>query len=144
MIFHHALIRMEYKMGKKDSEAENFKRAASNLMMTDESEREILKPEPKERLFNSEDWYGKTEEEAFEDNPGEVIRVLGTELASQTWSNGSWSNVYEYKGKFFSFDEVSMEEFDNPKDAFDRASIGRDDYDEIDSQWIHPNYQQYK
>ena len=144
MTFHHALIRMEHKMGKKDSKAEHFKRAASNLMMIDESEKGHSMPEPKERLFNSEDWYGMTEEEAFEDDPVEVLSALGTELASQTWSHGSWSNVYEYKGKYFSCDEESMEEFDNPKDAFDRASIGRDDYDEIDSQWIHPNYQQYK
>ena len=131
-------------MGKKDSKAEHFKRAASNLMMTDESERELLRPEPKERLFKSEDWYGMTEEEAFEEDAGELLLLLGTEIASQTWSYGSWSNVYEYKGKFFSCDEVSMEEFDNPKDAFDRASIGRDDYDKINSQWIHPDYEQYK
>ncbi len=131
-------------MGKKDSKAEHYKRAASNLMMTDESERELFRPEPKERLFNSEDWYGMTEEEAFEEYSGELLLELGTEIASQTWSHGSWSNVYEYKGKYFSCDEVSTEEFDNPKDAFDRASIGRDDYDKIDSQWIHPDYEQYK
>ena len=45
-----------------------------------------------------------TEEEAFEEDSGEVLRVLGTELASQTWRCGSWSNVYEYKGKIFSCD----------------------------------------
>jgi hypothetical protein len=33
---------------------------------------------------------------------------------------------YGYKGKYFSLDEVDLEEFDNPKDAFDRASIGRE------------------
>ena len=71
-------------MGKKDSKAEHFKRAASNLMMTDESERELFRAEPKKSLFNPDDWDGMTEEEAFEDDPGEVLRVLGTELASQT------------------------------------------------------------
>ena len=131
-------------MGKKDTKSEHCKRAASNLMMTNESERELFRPEPKEMSFNPDDWYGMTEEEAFEDDPGEVLSVLGTEIASQTWSHGSWSYVYEYKGKYFSLDEVSLEEFDNPKDAFDRASIGRDDYDKIDSQWIHPDYEQYK
>jgi len=131
-------------MGKKDTKSEHYKRAASNLMMTDESERELLRPEPTESLFNPDDWDGMTEEEAFEEYSGELLLLLGTEIASQTWSYGSWSNVYEYKGKFFSCDEVSMEEFDNPKDAFDRASIGRDDYDKINSQWIHPDYEQYK
>ena len=29
------------------------------------------------------------------------ISVLGTEIAYQTWSYGSWPNVYEYKGKYF-------------------------------------------
>ena len=85
-----------------------------------------------------------TEEYAFEEDAGGVLSVLGTEIAYQTWSYGSWSNVYEYKGKYFSLDEVDLEEFDNPKEAFDRASIGRDDYDKIDTQWIHPDYEQYK
>ena len=35
-------------------------------MMTDESERELLRPEHKERFFNPEDWYGMTEEEAID------------------------------------------------------------------------------
>ena len=85
-----------------------------------------------------------TEEYAFEEDAGGVLSVLGTEIAYQTWSYGSFSNVYGYKGKYFSLDEVDLEEFDNPKDAFDRASIGRDDYDKIDSQWIHPDYIKYK
>ena len=67
-----------------------------------------------------------TEESTFEEDAGAVLSVLGTEIAYQTWSYGSWSNVYGYKGKYFSLDEVDLEEFDNPNDAFDRASIGRE------------------
>ena len=42
-----------------------------------------------------------TEEYAFEEDAGGVLGVLGTEIAYQTWSYGSWSNVHEYKGKYF-------------------------------------------
>ena len=41
-----------------------------------------------------------TEEYAFEEDAGGVLSVLGTEIAYQTWSYGSWLNVYEYKGKY--------------------------------------------
>ena len=41
-----------------------------------------------------------TVEYAFEEDAGGVLSVLGTEIAYQTWSYGSWSN-YEYKGKYF-------------------------------------------
>ena len=58
-------------MGKKDTKSEHYKRAASNLMMTNESERELLRPEPTESLFNPDDWDGMTEEEAFEEYSGE-------------------------------------------------------------------------
>ena len=51
-------------------------------------------PEPEERLFNPDDWNGKTEEYAFEEDAGGVLSVLGTEIAYQTWSYGSWSIVY--------------------------------------------------
>ena len=40
-----------------------------------------------------------TEEYAFEEDSGGVLSVPGTEIAYQTWNYGSWSNVYEYKGK---------------------------------------------
>ena len=46
---------------------------------------------------------------------------LGEEIASQSWRNGFWSNVYEYNEKFYSLDEVDMVEFDYPQDAFKRA-----------------------
>ena len=42
-----------------------------------------------------------TVEYAFEEDAGGVLSVLGTEIAYQTWSYGSWSNVHEYKGKYF-------------------------------------------
>ena len=42
-----------------------------------------------------------TEEYAFEEDAGGVLSVPGTEIAYQTWSYGSWSNAYEYKGKYF-------------------------------------------
>ena len=42
-----------------------------------------------------------TEEYAFENDAGGVLSVIGTEIAYQTCSYGSWSNVqYEYKGKY--------------------------------------------
>ena len=40
-------------------------------------------------------------EYSFEADAGGVLSVLGTEIAYQIWSYGSWSNVYEYKGKYF-------------------------------------------
>ena len=33
-----------------------------------------------------------------------------------------------------------MVEFDYPQDAFKRANIGRNDYDEIDSQYVDSKY----
>ena len=42
-----------------------------------------------------------TEEYAFEEDAGGVLSVPGTKIAFQTWSYGSWSNVYVYKGKYF-------------------------------------------
>ena len=33
-----------------------------------------------------------------------------------------------------------MVEFDSPQDAFKRANIGRNDFDEIDSQYIDSKY----
>ena len=42
-----------------------------------------------------------TEEYSFEEDAGGVLSVPGTEIAYQTWSYGSWSNVYGYKGKYF-------------------------------------------
>ena len=42
-----------------------------------------------------------TEEYAFEEDAGGVLSVPGTEIAFQTWSYGSRSNEYEYKGKYF-------------------------------------------
>ena len=51
--------------------------------------------------FNPDDWNGMTEEYAFEKDAGGVLSVPGTEIAYQTWSYGSWSYVYEYKGKYF-------------------------------------------
>ena len=72
--------------------------------------------------------------------PGDVVMELGEEIASQSWRNGSWSNVYEYNEKFYSLDEVDMVEFDYPQDAFKRAKIGRNDFDEIDSQYVDSKY----
>ena len=39
-----------------------------------------------------------TEEYAFEEDAGGVLSVLGTEIAYQTWSYGSWSNDMGTKG----------------------------------------------
>ena len=51
--------------------------------------------------INPDDWNGMNEEYAFEEDAGGVLSVPGTGIAYQTWSYGSWSNVYEYKGKYF-------------------------------------------
>ena len=42
-----------------------------------------------------------TDEYAFEEDAGGVLSVPVTEIAYQTWCYGTWSNVYEYKGKYF-------------------------------------------
>ena len=90
--------------------------------------------------WDPERWNGLSQEEAMEQMPGDVVMELAEEIASQSWRNGSWSNVYEYNGKFHSLDEVDMEEFEYPQDAFKRANIGRNDFDEIDSKYVDSKY----
>lgn len=93
--------------------------------------------------WNPDDWDGMTEEEAFDCDCGEVLRKLGKEVASQMWSGGSDSVVYEYKGQYFVMDEVETCEYDNPKDAFERAGIGRDTFDSIVHMHVARGYEQY-
>ena len=121
--------------------SEQFKRAASNLGIDPEEEDLFISPKyVPDAQWDPERWNGLSQEEAMEQMPGDVVMELGEEIASQSWRNGSWSNVYEYNGKFYSFDEVDMVEFDYPQDAFKRANIGRNDFDEIDSQYIDSKY----
>ncbi|MBM3396662.1 MAG: hypothetical protein FJY37_18940, partial [Betaproteobacteria bacterium] len=54
--------------------------------------------------WNSAEWDGMSERQAFDEDPIEVMSKMGKVIASQTWRNGSWSTVYEYKGRFFSVD----------------------------------------
>ena len=121
--------------------SEQFKRAASNLGIDPEEEDLFISTKyVPDAQWDSERWNGLSQEEAMEQMPGDVVMELGEEIASQSWRNGSWSNVYEYNGKYYSLDEVDMVEFDYPQDAFKRANIGRNDFDEIDSQYIDSKY----
>ena len=121
--------------------SEQFKRAASNLGIDPEEEDLFISPKyVPDAQWDPERWNGLSQEEAMEHMPGDVVMELGEEIASQSWRNGSWSNVYEYNGKFYSLDEVDMVEFDYLQDAFKRANIGRNDFDEIDSQYIDSKY----
>jgi len=54
--------------------------------------------------WNPEDWDGMSEEEAFDCDAKEVLDKLGREVASQMWSGGSASSVYEYKGRYYVMD----------------------------------------
>lgn len=121
--------------------SEQFKRAASNLGIDPEEEDLFISPKyVPDAQWDSERWNGLSQEEAMDQMPGDVVMELGEEIASQSWRNGSWSNVCEYNGKFYSLDQVDMVEFDYPQDAFKRANIGRNDFDEIDSQYIDSKY----
>ena len=122
--------------------SEQFKRAASNLGIDHEEEDLFISPKyVPDAQWDPERWNGLSQEEAMEQMPGDVVMELGKEIASQSWRNGSWSNVYEYNGKFYSLDEVDMVEFDYPQDALKRVNIGRDDFDEIDSQYVDSKYE---
>jgi len=134
----------------KTHRADRFKNAASNLMMdhSEEEEAEANSPSGKKKRrkpakppkWRPQDWDGLSEEEAFAEQPNEVLDLQGEIIASQTWAGGSWSYVYEYNSQFYSCDEVDCVGFANAKDAFSRAGIGRDTYDEIDSLWIDPDF----
>ena len=121
--------------------SEQFKRAASNLGIDPEEEDLFISPKyVPDAQWDPERWNGLSQEEAMEQMPGDVVMELWEEIASQSWRNGSWSNVYEYNEKFYSLDEVDMVEFDYPQDAFKRANIGRNDFDEIDNQYVDSKY----
>ena len=49
--------------------------------------------------FRPVDEHEKVKDKSFEEDAGGVLSVPGTVITYQTWSYGSWSNVYEYKGK---------------------------------------------
>lgn len=127
------------KKTKQYSEA--FKNAASNLLIAEEEQFAPTKlPKFDPGPWDAKKWGGLTEEEAFLEDPGEVIVERGHCIASQVWKSGSWSYVYEYMGRFYSIDEVELKEFENAKDAFIRASIGRDTFDEIEQPYVIKEY----
>ena len=88
-------------------------------------------------------WDGMSEEEALEWDLIEVLSKLGTIIASQSWARGSWSTVYEYKGRYFAVDEVQGQVCSSAEEAFERASIGKDAYDEINKLYIMKGYERY-
>lgn len=96
-----------------------------------------------EKPWNPDDWGGMSEEEAFEEEAMKVLHERGIEIASQSWSGGSWSYVYKYNGKYYAIDEVEMCEYANPKEAFERAGIGRDTYDKIYHMSVASGYEDY-
>ena len=126
-------------MSDKKNLPEHIKRAASNLGIAWEAE--IDDSEEESPQWDPDAWDGLTEEEAFESDPDAVIEKMGKVIASQTWRGGSWAFVTEYNGRYFSTDEVEREEFDNAADAFSRAGIGRDTFDEIMDLSISPKYE---
>ena len=70
----------------------------------------------------------------------EKIQSEGKRIAAQQWSGGSWVDVYNYKGKFYVFDEVETASFSDAAEAFLRAGIGRSTYDEISHISVDPEY----
>ncbi len=121
---------------------EGFRNAASNLLLeNDETEASDPLGELKEKKGDPVRFDGLSEDEMFIEDPTIVVQEMGDHIASQTWSGGSWSDVYEYKGLFWAQDEVDFVEFDNPLDAFSRAGIGNDDFDNINSQHIARKYE---
>lgn len=61
----------------------------------------------------------------------EVIKALGEKVAEQSWSGGSWVNVYLYDAKYFVITEVGTTAFDDEASAFKSAGIGDNTYDEV-------------
>ena len=126
---------------KAKSYSEAFKNAASNLLITNEEEFEPVElPRIEPGPWDPSEWGGLTEEEAFLESPGQVLSDRGHYIASQVWKGGSCSDVYEYKGLFYSQDEVELEGFDNVKAALVRAGIGRDSLDEIEEPHVIKEY----
>ena len=91
--------------------------------------------------WDPEKWDGLTEEEAWEQDPLEVLFTMGDEIASQAWRGGSWSTVYEYKNRFFVVDEVETVEYNNAREAFAGAGIGQSTYDEISTLSVAQEYE---
>jgi len=81
------------------------------------------------------------DDEEYEEDPREVLESAGNVIGSQTWSGGSWVTVYEYKGKFFTSNEVELTECDTAQQAFSRANFDGEQFDTIDQQFIDPQYE---
>ena len=106
---------------------------------------DLLQPttDASKTAWKPEEWGGVSEEQAFDEDPMAVLEARGMKVASQTWSGGSWSSVYKYNGKYYAIDEVELCEYQNPKEAFERAGIGRDTYDNIFYMDVEPGYDHY-
>ena len=90
--------------------------------------------------WNPEDWDGLTEEEAFAEDPGEVLDQRGTLIADQSRRSGSWSCVYAYNGLFYSWGEAEWTAWDTASEAFAAATIGDTFFDEIIDIKVAPEY----
>ncbi len=90
--------------------------------------------------WNPDDWDGLTEEQAFAEDPASVIRERGTLIASQAWSCGSGSEVYEYKGRYHAFDDAEAYDRDTALEAFKAAGILNDQFDPITYTRVAPTY----
>jgi hypothetical protein len=91
-------------------------------------------------MDDADDLNGITEEGEFEEDPFDVVSTCGEKIAEQSWSGGSWSSVYKYKDRYFVLDEVEFSEFEDAREAFQRAGIGRSDYDKISNISVAPAY----
>lgn len=90
--------------------------------------------------WNPDDWDGLTEDEAFAEDPGEVLDQRGTLIAKQSRRGGSWSCVYAYKGRFYSWNEAEWTSWDTAQEAFAAATIGDTFIDEIIDLKVAPKY----
>ena len=120
--------------------SEQFKRATSNLGINPEEEDLFISLSMFQMLNGIQKGGMAYPRKKLWSKCQRCCNGIGEEIASQSWRNGSWSNVYEYNEKFYYLDEVDMEEFEYPQDADKKANIGRNDFDEIDSQYVDSKY----
>ncbi len=65
------------------------------------------------------------------DVPLGLISEIGELVAEQSWSGGSWVNVYLFDGKYFIVSEVETRVADTEADAIKIAGIDNDTIDQI-------------
>jgi hypothetical protein len=133
---------IQMKKKSKDNK-EAFKNAASNMLSFNEEDLKSIETDRRTPQWNAENWDGLSEDDAFEEDPLSVLIEMGTEIAAQSWSGGSWSNVYEYRGRYYAVDEGGMDDYDHPREAFERAGIGRETFDTIIHLDVAPDFEQW-